>query len=429
MHQRDPWLSTSVLSAFLLLTGCSGDDDSRSLFQPGPALPECPNADYSTCDVREADCQDRLLELAACVRGREPPARLQIDVMTKAEYLEMLRDDAADRPEPELQHFSRALSLFNLAPKDGVPYDDQLEEQAEFVGGQYRQDEKRIIVVDHGRAASSADIDATLLHEFVHALQDDEHDLETWPSEETVWTFDSTLAARTIVEGEASFYESRISAPLLGLDYRRVDFESTFQNFMDRLLVKAFDSPLLLSQSQRTLPYGVGALQAFHAWEVDGPSAIERLWSDPPLTMQKVLSPLFGRNRPQSPSVEVPPPEVPEGLTLYGDDTLGAWGLCLVLTKRTGVPARVTDFIDQALMWRGDRLSVYSGEDDSTYALWQLELESSTAADELDEFFDDFPVEHGAVGKRVFVSYNMNDLSASAALTQWGEAWVASSSD
>jgi hypothetical protein len=426
------WIFESSLFTLLALTGCSGDDDSRSLFRPGPPLPECPDADYSTCDVRDATCQERLLELASCMRGTEPPKRLKVDVLSQAAYTELLREDAEDTPEPKLQHSSRALSLFGLAPKNGVPFDDQLEEQASFISGEYRADEQRIVVVDHGLAPTSASVNGVLLHELVHALQDAEHDLETWPGEDVEMTFDASLAASTVVEGEASFYESRVSAPLFGLDYARFDFEAAFQGFMDRALVRAFDSSLLLSQSFRTIPYGVGALRAFHLWEEGGPPGLEPLWSEPPLTMQRVLAETFGSNTPVAAGVTILSPDAPEGLTLYGDDVLGAWGLCLVLTKHGGDASRVTDFIDQALTWRGDRFSVFTDADDSTYALWQLELESSKAARALNDLFAELDVDHvdhGTAGARVFVSYNMNELPASAELTAAGESFLASGSD
>ncbi len=428
MHRLGFWLSRGSLCALLALSGCSDDGDSRSLFQPGPALPECPDSDYSTCDVREDACQARLLELAACVRGNEVPATVPADVLTKDQYIRLLKKDAEE--EPKIQHFNRALSRFGLAPENGVPYEDQLDEEAELIVGEYRKEEGRIVVVNHGSTTTSSEINGNLLREFVHVLQDLEHDLTTWPNEEIAWTFDSRLAARTVVEGEASFYETRVSAPLRGLDHARIDFEATFEGFMERSLVRAFDSKLLRSQSHRTLPYGLGALQAFHAWEDGGPSGMEPLWADPPLTMQRVLAETFGRNTPQAAGAEIAPPDVPEGLTLHGDDTLGAWGLCLVLTKREDAAARVTDFIDDALKWRGDRFSVYTDADESTYALWQLELESSKAAKAMDDFFDELSsVEHATAGNRVFVSYNMNKLPASEALTAWGQAWLESSSD
>lgn len=426
MHRPASFIGKSL--CVLVLTSC-GSDDGRSLFRPGPPLPECPSADYSTCDVREEACQERLLELAACVRGGEPPPDLRVDVLSKAAYTELLRKDAEGVEEPEVPHFSRALSVFGLAPASGVPLDDQIDEQAAFVAGAYCEEERRVIVVDHGLAQSSADVNAVLLHEFVHALQDAEHDLETWPGEDATLTFDASLAARTVVEGEASFYESRVAAPLLGLDYARVDFEAAFESFLDRAMVRAFSSSLLLSQSYRTIPYGMGALQTFRAWSEGGPRAVEPLWQDPPLTTQRVMSELFGRNTPQATGAELPAPEATEGLTLYGDEVLGAWGLCLVLTKRTGDPSRVADFVDEALGWRGDHLWVYSDEDGATYALWQLELESAKAAEAMEDFFAELPGEHGSAGTRVFFSYEVDAEAPSAELTASGESWLTSGGD
>lgn len=418
-----------LLLAVIALPSCADDpeppsDAPRFNLEPGPALAECPDADYSTCDVREQACQARLLELAACVRGDQAPRHLTIDVVSKDDYAELLRERAGGEPEPTVRHFSRALSRFGLAPANGAPTSEQIRDQVDAVAGEYSSDEQRVIIVDHGRPADSSYVDSVLVHEFVHALQDVEHDLPHWPSTDTVWTFDSTLAARTVTEGEASFYENRVAAPLFGLDASRVDFESAFQAFMDRSLVNALDGTLPLTQSHRTLPYGLGGLQAFHAWQNGGPTGVEPLWQDPPLTMHRVLAEVFGRNTPQRAGARIEPPVVSEELSLYDHDTLGAWGLCLALTKRAGEAARAADFIDRALAWRGDHLWVYSDAADNTYALWQLELESAEAAAAMDEFFAVLPIDHGTSGARVFASYNMNALPPRAELTQWGAAWL-----
>jgi hypothetical protein len=54
-----------TLLAALLLGGCDGDDPPArrpsELAAPVP-LPECPDADYRLCDIRERACQNGLAE-------------------------------------------------------------------------------------------------------------------------------------------------------------------------------------------------------------------------------------------------------------------------------------------------------------------------------------------------------------------------------
>lgn len=414
----------------LALSGCDGDDYQPRPVElpPGPPLPECPDADYAPCDVRERACQTRLAELAACLRRSEPLRDLRVDVLSEASYGELLQQENRDTPEPAIPHFHRALSRFGLAPFDGVPLQQQIDDTVTFVAGQYREDEKRVLIVDHGKPADSGATNAVLIHEFIHALQDAAHDLKAW-SDDAPRTFDSSLALRTVVEGEAEFYGQRAAVPLLGLDIEQVDFESALQARLDRRLIDAFDGKLLLTQSQRTISYGMGALRAFHAWQHGGPSGIEPLWHEPPLTMQRVMAELFARNAPQAAGVAMAAPVVSQELQPYADNVLGAWGLCLVLTQHAGNGAKAADFVDQALSWRGDHFWVYTNDARSTYALWQLELESPEAAQALDELFAALHVAHGSAGSRVFASYDMNERGPMPELTAWGKRWLDSGGD
>lgn len=416
-----------------LLCGCDGDDyqPAPSEVAPGPPLVECPEADYSPCDVREASCQERLLSIAACVRDTEAPKNLRIDVMSESQYADFVRDARDSAPYDGVLHYSRALSLFGLAPFDGVSEQQAVEEQVAFVAGQYLSSDKRVIIVDHGRPADSGITNSVLVHEFVHALQDASYDLQVWPGRDEPYTFDSTLAARTVIEGEAEFYGDRVGAPLIGLDAEQVDFESKFQAALDRSLERALEGTSLLTQSHRTIPYGMGALQAFHAWQEGGPRGIEPLWQDPPRTMQSVMAKLFGQGAPQAEGVSIPTPVVPTDLQPYTDDVLGAWGLCLVLTKNHSASALAADFIGTASSWRGDHLWVYTdaATQQLTYALWQVELETEDAARALSTVFEKLDVEHELLGARVFASYNMNGKEPSLPLSQWGRSWLKSGRD
>jgi hypothetical protein len=289
-----------------------------------------------------------------------------------------------------------------------------------------------VIIVDHGRPASSGGTNAVLVHEFIHALQDAAHDLSVWPGVDAAdFGYDESLAARSVIEGEAEFYGDRAAAPLLGLDAEQVDFESKFQDALDRSLEKALEGESLLTQSNRSIPYGMGALQAFHAWQRGGPSGIEPLWREPPRTMQSIMARLWAENTPQADGVAILPPPLPPALQPYGDSTLGAWVLCMVLTKSHGDGARSADFIAQALTWRGDHLWVYTdvATQKLTYALWQVELETEAAAQKLSEVFASLPVSYETAGTRVFASYNMNQQEPSAPLTEWGRSWLGSSRD
>lgn len=411
------------LMVLLGLTGCSSPDEEPAvapMLAPPVPLPECPDADYSTCDIREAPCQRQLSELAACMRNNDSRADVAIEMLTEAEYTTLVLQDYADTTDPPIKHFARALATLGLAPADDVPWEASVEAFVKEVAGVYRSAEKRIVVIDRGMPANTPQMDVILLHEIVHALQDADHDLMHWPDDEPR-TFDSSLARSTVVEGEAQFYGYRAAVPLLGLDIAEVDFESALHEQLDLQLTRVFESESLLDRSFLTVPYGMGALQSLRAWQAGGARGMDPLWASPPTNMQQVMAQLFGQNEPQANGIEIAEPQV-EGLLPYGDDVLGAWGLHLMLTKELG-----KDSLGEALAWRGDHLWVYTDANELTYALWQLELESSAAALELAQFFARFPgVLQETSGKRVYASYCVGSSIPSAELTAWGKAWLSS---
>jgi hypothetical protein len=413
-------LLAARLCGTFAVCGCSSRDEpatpTLSLAPPAP-LPECPDADYSPCDIREGSCQRQLGDLAACLR-EDAPLATPIDVMTEAEYLALLRQEAEGSSEPPVKHFNRAISKLGLAPLQNISYDDQLETRVANLGGVYRPEEKRIIIIDRERTGDRVYDDIVLVHELVHALQDADHDLLHWPDDEPT-TFDSGLAHSTLVEGEAKFYEYRASVPLLGLDLDDVDLEVTLQENLERSFEQALSAELLMSESYATVTYGMGAVQTLRVWNESGPRGMDPLWASPPRTMQRIMSELFGLNTPQDRGIDIAAPEI-EALAAYDDTTLGAWGLYLVLAK-----AGEAQPLERSLTWRGDHLWVFEDGDAATYALWQLELESSEAAQDLDAFFGRLAnVRHRSSAERVYASYAVGPHDASPELSARGEVWL-----
>lgn len=411
------------------LAGCGDGDDPRPreppiLHAPTP-LPECPDADYRSCDVRDPACLKGLSQLAACLRHSEP-LDVPTELLTEDAYREQLLQSRAD-DGPASPHFDRALSSFGLAPAQRPPVSAQIADRVANLGGYYDSVEKRIVIIDHGRPADGADTDALLVHELVHSLQDADYDLDHWPDDEPR-SFDAALARSTLVEGEATLYEYRAAAALFGLDIGEVDLESSLQHRLAGVLEEALQATSALSVSFRTLPYGMGALRAFAAWRQGGPRAIDALWAAPPRTMQSVMAELFGVNAPQDSGAEIAPPIIDQ-LTLDSDAVLGAW--CLYFIK---MQAGAANALDSALSWRGDHLWVYTDASSSTYTLWQLEFDSAGAARSWKDFFDSkhppTPVGGAATfvsetaGTRVYVSYAYGGVSAAAPLTGWGTAWL-----
>jgi hypothetical protein len=424
-------LTHALLTLFFLAACGNASGGPRGDESPGPMLPEpvplpeCPDADYSSCDIREGDCQTRIAALAACVRDSEAVKNLQIDVLTEDEYAEVLRQDWADTPVPAVPHFDQALSLLGLGLAEGVERSEDIQNQVEWLGGVYRTKERRIVIIDHGRPADSPYIDSTLLHELIHSQQDADYDLANWPAPDAVYTFDQRMARSSVVEGEASFYEYRAGVPLLGIDITQVSFQSTMVEHLRYELGQAASSPTPYGSSYVTFPYGYGAAQAYEAWKRGGPRNIDTLWGSPPTNSQAVISALYGIDTPQPSGIDLTTPEIPSFVP-YADDVLGAWGVMLFLIEHD---AEWADVAPTALAWRGDHIWVYTDENDApTYLLWEVELATADAANLLNDTFDHGvadspPYEHGVTGTRVFVNASFH-RAPEPVLTTAGNVWL-----
>lgn len=418
-----------IVLAAVWLVGCDGDDPPNrrksELAAPVP-LPECPDADYTPCDIRERACQDGLAALAACLRDDPPLDDLRIDVLSESAYTNMVVAEVTE-PKPSTIAFHHALTAFQLAPVE-LPSAMTIAQQATAeIWGLYRASDKRIIVVDHGEPADSMQSNLTLLHEFIHALQDADYDLVNWPAGEPWNSFDSSLARKSLVEGEATFYEYRAAVPFLGLDVAQADFDSAFDEHLDYIIAKAFESDTPVNDSFFTFPYAYGVLQAYAAWQKGGPRGTDPLWASPAETTQAVMATTLGLGEAHESGIDIAAPDLPADpapfdtpLTLSASDSLGAWGLTLLLNStHTDSPDKL------ALAWRGDRLFAAQAEgSDTTYALWELELDSPESANAVDAALRINYVDHAAMGSRVYLSGAYPSSGSSRRLTAAGELWI-----
>lgn len=416
-----------ILTTVLLLPGCGdGDEPPHPSLPARVPLPECPDASYEPCDIRDQECQRRIGELAACVRGDAPLESLPVDVMSEDAFARMEAGELRE-PNPSALVFRQALASLELAPAQVPTRDAAAKYDASQIYGLYRSDEKRLIVVDHGMPADSASVNLTLLHEFVHALQDVEHDLGHWPADAPEhFSFDYALARKSVVEGEATFYQYRAAAPLLGLDAAQVDLDSALQEHLEFVIERDFDSDAPVDSSFLTFPYAYGALQVYSSWLHGGRRSVEKLWAAPPSLTQAVMSKTLDQGEPQARGVDIAPLDfvfdgAPEGaFTSVASDSLGAWGLALLLES---VGLQAPDAL--ATSWRGDRLSAVQVTGvASTFSLWQIELDSPESAQAVDTALERLGnAEHNVSGSRVYVS-GAFPLGVPRRLGPFGKRWL-----
>jgi hypothetical protein len=227
----------------------------------GLPLAACkPTEKLEACNVADADCQQSIYYALLRMRGDGydpflgvPPIR----TLTVEEYEAELRgptpapttpsttpstdEDAGveDAPEPapeaplepELPRIDPrdvALRLLRLVQPSTSTGEARVQDRINHVAAFYSSATRSVTVIDRGGLRNDRADTILLLHELVHAVQDDE--IAGWDGA----SIDGDFAARAMVEGEAVLYENLGSLELDGLSVEEADWKSYYGNWVGR---------------------------------------------------------------------------------------------------------------------------------------------------------------------------------------------------
>ncbi len=321
---------------------------------------------------------------------------MPVRVVSEDQLIEELsaEDEEAADDEADLPHIERALVDLGLLQTGDLT--DEGGSTAAIVAnidGVYQDAERGIALVDRGEARHDANANALLLHEFVHAIQDAEFDLDAWREKHPRRT-DTSLALRTVTEGQATYAQFRAFLAMSGRDVARIDWDRTLTSFRDDVIAPAFEAPSPFLASITTFPYAYGAASARQNW-----SDHAAQFDAPPLSTLEVLSRDAGIAfaEPAELGVEAPTPDA--DYRLVDSDSLGAFQLSL---SAHGLGAQTTAAQRLGLAWRGDILWIYGGPAGETVWMWMLELADFTHTDEFAALVQSSTrLEATATGKRI----------------------------
>ena len=375
MFTRRLFARITGASAALWVAGCGAGDGGKShyLSDLGDAtfVPECEDYDHEPCAIEEPDCQHRLAELAACVWGGPgtDPVEPDVDFVSQADYREEvlerlveLRDLSAGE-----DRWADAWVMLGLATNEGLDDEALADFTSEVVFGYYESDSEQIrIVLPEEPPEELAYSSAGLVHEYIHALQDDADDLDSlW--EDQPMSSDAAWGLSSLVEGEAEFHQTRVLVAMFGLDLESLDLRLALRNFRLGYEASVFEGQEPLLESRGLINYAYGPESCYHVWEAEGRAGVRELFESPPDSFYGA----FARVRsPSSPDVEPvvfvePVIEGNVAAGVYDVDSLGPWGIHLML--------RGADE-DLALAWRGDQLAVFELNNGDTGVRWQFEF-------------------------------------------------------
>lgn len=364
------------------VSGCGSSDEEDAGLGAPPTyrVPGCEHVDHRPCDIRKEGCQERLMQLAACLRGSDPLPVPPVTMMTEEEFADYLNQSIAEDPPPDPDHLEIALGLFNLITPGALAPEAVVTRDVERIWGIYR-DEKDILIVDHGVPADEPEPNAVLVHELVHALQDADVDLNRLYDEYSS-SFDSDLGVASVVEGEARMHETRFFASLLGLDPGSIDWAEHFQQVAEfaEEAVLGDSSPYLATFS--FFPYELGARYVHHAFGESGREGVDQLFASPPTRSHAVMASVTSIASADWPAPEFAALEVPAPYSLWSEGSGGAWGVYL----RLALPTSPGVARPLAMSWRGDQFDIYVSDASppETIAAWRIEFADEGSAQQVE---------------------------------------------
>lgn len=209
---------------------------------------------------------------------------------------------------------------------------------------------------------------STIVHELVHAFDDQHFDLDREEyddrTDELPWTF------RAVAEGSASWVEEEWRQSLSNAE--RGDLLEEELAFGDLDILSRFELSFLLLELS---PHESG--EPFVAGLVDdqGVGALDALFDDPPETSEQIIRP--DRFAADEQAIAVPTPPA-DGAVLYE----GAGGQALIEALFTG------NFVGVDVVWGGDQMVVWVDEIGRSCLRWDLRSDTAEGLEDLQRGFE-----------------------------------------
>jgi hypothetical protein len=385
-------ISALGAASILLGFGCSNSDDKGAhllldsyggshspLDSYGVPILGCEQYSYDGCDVTSADCQSNVFGLVKCIRQTDTGTLVPVVTITAEQYRALLVQSTSGVNADDLTRQENALVLLGLASPGDLTITNQIDVLVNTVAAYYSSDDKTITIITGSTSLTPSQrrsATATLGHEMVHMLQDQEHGLSQFHNDHSS-TYDADLACLSVFEGEAQMYSEFLRVAFVGVAQTSVSYPDHFGNGATYVFgLYATDSPYLIVR--RVFPYFYGGRYAYFQWKAAGQGGISALFASPPsASLPYIVSQTGVVDTPLSPMGDTEPSPVP-GATLFAEDTLGAW---LSYEYLSGLANSAPDPIQTAAGWRGDHLWTYKDETTGNIALiWRVKWSSAAEA-------------------------------------------------
>jgi hypothetical protein len=348
------WLA--VLLAVVLAVGCSDDDEM---------VAELP------CDVTDPACQERVWALVqgeAELDAKKRPPELQL--LTPAELEAMLQDSLSENMSAAL------FVLLGVVDEDGDWLGELVAGARDSIAALYDDETQEMFVVDRGIPLDRRDVNSSLAHELIHALQDQHFDLGAL-LDATAGDEDGSLGVLAAMEGHASHFQSLVNERILQATPDPDLLIARAQGDFDLALRVQTNPALLWIAGYLGFPHASGGLLAAKAWAEGGTNAVTDLLRNPPdggRTLLQAASDAAEPGRSQFAASAGPTPL--DGFTEIDQGPLGPLLLLGWLARAAHVDAETAR--ELVLGLRADTGWLYRDAGNNHALLWALDWDGTT---------------------------------------------------
>lgn len=295
-------------------------------------------------------------EIASDLRDLEFEHPVYVDFVPVKEFekdVESDEDELDDEDREELEQFTGMLRALGLVHGDVDLFEESNKLRSGGVLAYYDDDDERIKV--RGTRLTPA-IKSTLVHELVHALQDQHFDIGTVKDELPEHDSGAELAYRALIEGDARRIESDYAKSLTPKQRRALEKSEREQS--DGATDSLKDVPDVL-RTMMGAPYGLGEAMLQIAL-TEGNDEVDELFENPPTSEEHLVDPWTLIEDDDDP-IKLDVPELEDGQEEFDHDIFGSTGWLITLARRLPLHTalQATDG------WGGDSYVAYEEDDRS----------------------------------------------------------------
>ena len=386
----------ALCSAVVLALACSQATSHKTeRAQTAPAPPstapiaKAQRGQARTPTPKEQEAIARLMRLAERVRGLRFIARVPVAIENAEAVMDYARSELR---RDELENARTIYVALNMLPAHLDIEELLVSLLGEQVVGYYDARQGRLVVRDDviaGLGAEDQDVQSlaareVLLHELVHALQDQHFGLRERLDEKR--SSDGENAFRALVEGDAMLAVAGFAAQQAGVPLRALIGDRERMHSLATAITQAATASPLLSDAPAIVrepllsAYRDGLMYTAHLYLTNNSfTAVDAAYQAPPTTMREVL-------HPELQKVSSAPPSLPSELKILGSEysavtqeSLGELELFAYLSS--DMPAKRARAAAEG--WTGDAVQVYRDAAGHVMALWLVQQGSQLDAQEL----------------------------------------------